>query len=111
WCAINWKPWNGPAVTARCVVHACRWCGSSRKDAMNWSETETETEIDAEVAPAATAPAAKANGALFLGDTGTLPAEARRALCQLLAGPSVDAQRQPAQWTALLRHEDAVRSL
>jgi len=78
---------------------------------MNWSETELETEADAEAAPVATPPAAKANGALFLGDTGTLPAEARRALCQLLAGPSVDAQRQPTQWAALLRHEDAARSL
>lgn len=81
---------------------------------MNWSETEIENEGEGEgqAAPAPAAPATnKDTGALFLGDTGRLPAEARRALCQLLAGPSVDAQRQPTQWTALLRHEDAVRSL
>ena len=78
---------------------------------MNWSETELENENDA--APVAVPAANKGNGVgpLFLGDSGSLPAEARRALCQLLAGPSVDAQRQPSQWAALLRHEDAVRSL
>lgn len=80
---------------------------------MNWSETEIENDDEgtAAAAPVAAPAASKGNGPLFLGDTGNLPAEARRALCQLLAGPSVDAQRQPAQWTALLRHEDAVRSL
>jgi len=75
---------------------------------MNWSETETENEIEATPAPAAPV---LSGGALFVGDTGSLPLEARRALCLLLAGPSVDAQRQPAQWAALLRNEDEVRSL
>ncbi len=80
---------------------------------MNWSETELENEDAGDAAaPLPAKPvAANGNGPLFLGDTGSLPAEARRALCQLLAGPSVDAQRQPSQWSALLRHEDAVRSL
>ena len=73
---------------------------------MNWSETENE--IEATPAPAAPA---LSGGALFVGDTGSLPLEARRALCLLLAGPSVDAQRQPLQWAALLRNEDDVRSL
>lgn len=75
---------------------------------MNWSETETENDIEATPAPAAPV---LSGGALFVGDTGSLPLEARRALCLLLAGPSVDAQRQPAQWAALLRNEDDVRSL
>ncbi|MGE8213844.1 MAG: DUF4194 domain-containing protein [Stenotrophomonas sp.] len=75
---------------------------------MNWSETETENDIEATPAPAAPV---LSGGALFVGDTGSLPLEARRALCLLLAGPSVDAQRQPAQWAALLRNEDDLRSL
>ena len=75
---------------------------------MNWSETETDSEAtSAPVAPAPTL----SGGALFVGDSGRLPVDARRALCLLLAGPSVDAQRQPAQWAALLRNEDDVRSL
>lgn len=65
---------------------------------MNWSER-------AEPAPGG----ADTPGELFLGDTGTLPFDARRALCQLLAGPSVDAQRHGALWPALLRHEAGVR--
>lgn len=63
-----------------------------------------------ETAPAPAAPTLS-GGALFVGDSGRLPVDARRALCLLLAGPSVDAQRQPAQWAALLRNEDEVRSL
>jgi hypothetical protein len=48
--------------------------------------------------------------ALFDGDSGSLPLDARRALCQLLAGPSLDAGRHSPLWTALLRHETALRS-
>lgn len=48
--------------------------------------------------------------ALFPGDSGRLPVEARRALCQLLAGPSIDAQRHGRLWPALLRSEAAIRS-
>jgi hypothetical protein len=47
---------------------------------------------------------------LFDGDCGTLPLDARRALCQLLAGPSLDASRHGSSWPALLRHEAALRS-
>jgi hypothetical protein len=47
---------------------------------------------------------------LFDGDSGSLPLDARRALCQLLAGPSLDAGRHSPLWTALLRHETALRS-
>ena len=38
---------------------------------------------------AADAASVAQGGALFLGDTGTLPFDARRALCQLLAAPSI----------------------
>lgn len=47
---------------------------------------------------------------LFDGDTGVLPLEARRALCQLLLGPSVDQKRHSQLWPVLLRHEKALRS-
>lgn len=47
---------------------------------------------------------------LYPGDTGTLPAPARRVLVQLLNGPFVDAARQPHQWEALRRHRDVIRS-
>ncbi len=47
---------------------------------------------------------------LFDGDTGVLPLEARRALCQLLLGPSVDQGRHGQLWPVLLRHEKLLRS-
>jgi hypothetical protein len=50
------------------------------------------------------------DSALFEGDCGNLPLDARRALCQLLTGPSVDAGRHSQLWPALLRHETALRS-
>jgi hypothetical protein len=79
---------------------------------MNWSDS---SELHAHDNPPEPVPdgsaKAPANGPLFLGDSGELPFDARRAACQLLAGPSVDAQRQPAQWAALLRHEAGIRSL
>lgn len=56
-------------------------------------------------------PVAMPGDALFLGDTGVLPLDARRALCQLLAGPSVDAMRHEAHWAALKRFEAPLRSL
>ena len=47
---------------------------------------------------------------LFDGDTGTLPLDARRALCQLLSGPSVDASRHSQLWPSVLRYEAHLRS-
>ncbi|MBS7458087.1 DUF4194 domain-containing protein [Coralloluteibacterium stylophorae] len=73
---------------------------------MNWSELEDP----ALHAPAAQAPAAAGAHALFPGDRGDLALDARRALCQLLAGPSIDAQRHAQLWPALLGHEDALRA-
>ena len=78
---------------------------------MNWSDS-TLHDHDASPDPVPDNKAAvPANGPLFLGDSGELGYDARRAACQLLAGPSIDAQRQPAQWAALLRNEAAIRSL
>lgn len=46
----------------------------------------------------------------FAGDTGQLPLDTRRALVQLLQGPSVDGSRQGKLWLVLLRDEAAIRS-
>ena len=48
--------------------------------------------------------------ALFSGDRGQLPLETRRALVQLLQGPSVDGRRQARLWATLLRDEAVLRS-
>lgn len=47
---------------------------------------------------------------LYPGDSGQLPLDARRVLCSLLSGPSLDAERHGQLWPVLLRHETAVRS-
>lgn len=55
-------------------------------------------------------PSSEAPAVLFVGDKGTLPADARRVLVHLLLGPSLDARRQTHMWPILLRYEEAVRS-
>lgn len=69
---------------------------------MNWSEHTVEA-VDR-------SPIETDEQVLFAGDTGSLPFEARRVLCQLLAGPSVDAERHGLLWPVLLREESAIRS-
>jgi hypothetical protein len=69
---------------------------------MNWPKGEA--------APETPAPERVGDPALFPGDTGSLPFEARRVLCQLLAGPSVDAERHALLWPVLLREEVAIRA-
>jgi len=69
------------------------------------SETVDEDPIDqAESAPPSDA------GAAFAGDLGQLALETRRALVQLLLGPSVDGHRQSKLWLVLLRDEVILRS-
>jgi len=46
---------------------------------------------------------------LFIGDTGELPLDTRRALVQLLSGPSLDGQRHTKLWPVLLRDEIIIR--
>lgn len=70
---------------------------------MNWPEQELPA-ADA-IAPQDAAPATT----LFLGDSGVLPLDTRRALVQLLAGPSLDGRRHAKLWPVLLRDELAVR--
>jgi hypothetical protein len=71
---------------------------------MNWSE-----DMD-EPIPENSSPERVGDPVLFPGDTGSLPFEARRVLCQLLAGPSVDAERHALLWPVLLREETAIRA-
>jgi hypothetical protein len=47
---------------------------------------------------------------LYPDDTGLLPEPARRALVQLLSGPSLEQRRHPRLWPALLQHEAVIRS-
>jgi hypothetical protein len=48
--------------------------------------------------------------ATFPGDRGTLAMSTRRALVQLLSGPSIDGSRQGKLWETVLRDEAALRS-
>jgi len=84
---------------------------------MSWNEDpiessrlgEGEDAFDAE--PVVVTPLPRRNNdVLYLGDTGRLPQDARRALCQLLIGPSIDQQRHAKLWPALLRNEAAIRT-
>lgn len=80
---------------------------------MNWHEDplETSAAIDGDDEPVVvTALPRRHADELFIGDTGRLPLEARRALCQLLIGPSIDQQRHARLWPALIRSESAIRS-
>ncbi|MCC8536410.1 DUF4194 domain-containing protein [Xanthomonas axonopodis pv. poinsettiicola] len=81
---------------------------------MNWPEHDPHADRmpdpDDDTAAVQADPAPTPSNGLFPGDTGQLPVEARRALCQLLSGPSVDAQRHGRLWSALLRSETSIRS-
>ena len=46
---------------------------------------------------------------LFMGDSGELALDTRRALVQLLAGPSIDGQRHQKLWPILVRDEILIR--
>lgn len=73
---------------------------------MNWPE-QTPAEPSSDLAPPhdGTPPA----NALFLGDSGELPLDTRRALVQLLSGPALDGRRHAKLWPVLLRDETVVR--
>jgi hypothetical protein len=48
--------------------------------------------------------------ALFAGDTGVLPYDARRALALVLQRRYLSAAAHPAEWSALLRHQNVLAS-
>ena len=52
---------------------------------------------------------AVSDGLLFLGDRGELPLDTRRALVQLLSGPSLEMRRHGRLWPILVQHEDIIR--
>ncbi|MBD8527821.1 DUF4194 domain-containing protein [Pseudomarimonas arenosa] len=47
---------------------------------------------------------------LYAGDSGTLPFDTRRTLCQLLVGPYLDAERHALLWRVLERDEAVLRA-
>lgn len=55
-------------------------------------------------------PATADSAIVFDGDTGTLKADTRHVLVQLLLGPSMDAKRHSKLWPVLLRDESVIRS-
>lgn len=72
---------------------------------MNWPEqNDTVRSADTQL-PEGAQPSA----ALFMGDSGELPLDTRRALVQLLAGPSLDGRRHPRLWPVLARDEAIIR--
>lgn len=73
---------------------------------MNWSENNAAAASVEEHDPdAAQAPA----NSLFMGDSGELAMDTRRALVQLLAGPSLDGRRHQKLWPILVRDEAVIR--
>lgn len=77
-----------------------------------WHETESVGAADASQPMEGDSPGAESEGpqALYPGDTGELPAEARRLLVQLLSGPSLDGRRHGRLWPVLLRYREQVQS-
>ncbi|NVZ08702.1 DUF4194 domain-containing protein [Allochromatium humboldtianum] len=73
---------------------------------MSWSEIDEAALPDEERAPDAVPASANT---LFIGDSGELPLDTRRALVQLLAGPSLDGHRHPKLWPILIRDEVPIR--
>ncbi|WP_320151616.1 DUF4194 domain-containing protein [uncultured Tolumonas sp.] len=71
---------------------------------MNWPEKDNSamlTESNNTVQTTA--------NSLFIGDSGELAMDTRRALVQLLAGPSLDGRRHPKLWSILVRDETTIR--
>jgi hypothetical protein len=68
-------------------------------------EESRQADGESEQAPEATRAAA-----LYPGDTGLLPEPARRALVQLLMGPSLDARRHSRLWPVLLQYQELIET-
>lgn len=72
---------------------------------MNWPDHD-EAALPEEKAPDA---AQASVNTLFMGDSGELALDTRRALVQLLAGPSLDGRRHQKLWPVLVRDEALIR--
>src|ERR1700682_5639849 len=73
---------------------------------MNWSEGEGRNPLEENAVENGTA---TPGAGLFADDTGELPLDTRRALAQLLAGPSLDGRRHSKLWPAWVRDEHLIR--
>ncbi|GAB3102319.1 DUF4194 domain-containing protein [Isoptericola nanjingensis] len=75
------------------------------------AEHAAETDAAAGGAPFVEVPAlADDDAALFAGDTGVLPYEARRALALVLQRRYLSAAAHPGEWKALLAHQNVLAS-
>jgi hypothetical protein len=72
---------------------------------MNLSENTTALQDGIESEPVKN----ETSDNLFLGDTGELALDTRRALVKLLAGPSLDGKQHTKLWPVLMRDEDIIR--
>lgn len=77
---------------------------------MNWSENASGQQMasapsEADLPDTAEIP----TNTLFIGDSGELQLDTRRALVQLLQGPSLDGRRHPKLWPILVRDEGIIR--
>ncbi|MDR2731574.1 MAG: DUF4194 domain-containing protein [Treponema sp.] len=76
---------------------------------MNWSENMSHENITSSVNGIEDGQSEHKTNSLFAGDTGELSLDTRRALVQLLSGPSLDERRHSKLWSVLLRDEDIIR--
>ncbi|MGJ7538515.1 MULTISPECIES: DUF4194 domain-containing protein [unclassified Variovorax] len=85
----------------------------SPTDADDPEHADQDLVLDAELAPIQSVSEdgqQTSDRMLFQSDKGELRGETRRALVALLAGPSVDGERQPKLWYVLKRDEAVLRS-
>jgi hypothetical protein len=75
---------------------------------MNWSEHENQENVPVIHDEVESAENGIGNG-LFIGDTGELPLDTRRALVHLLSGPSLDGRRHTKLWSVFMRDESVIR--
>jgi hypothetical protein len=73
---------------------------------MSWTEQEFELLPTSEHSVSTV----DGHDILFLGDRSELSLDTRRALVKLLSGPSLEARRHSKLWSALISHEEIIRS-
>lgn len=76
---------------------------------MSWRDAKIEQETPPDPTELGPEEGIAPEAALYPGDCGQLPFETRRALVQLLSGPSLDGRRHGKLWPTLLRDEAVIR--
>jgi len=76
---------------------------------MSWSENISPEDITDPLNDIESEQSENTANNLFAGDMGELPLDTRRALVQLLSGPSLDGRRHSKLWSVLLRDEGVIR--